>query len=436
MGAVRMKRKMLKASHSANLSGTLTVPGDKSCSHRALILAAMAEGESRIGGLADGDDVRRTAGAVRALGATVEQQQDGSWLVSGGRWLSPDQPIDCGNSGTTARLLMGAVAGRPVTATFAGDESLRRRPMARVVEPLRAMGADIEGGDTLPITVRGSAALHGISFVNRHGSAQVKSATLLAGLGAQGPVEVVEPLASRDHTERMLGAFGVPVATAGTIRLPEQRRLRAASVDIAGDPSSAAFPLVAALISRNSSITIHNVLINPLRLGLFDTLLKMDAKLELMNRRVVSGELVADLVACSSRLRGMTVPAERAPATIDEYPILAVAAAFAEGETVLEGLGELRHKESDRLQRIARGLAACGVAVRVEGDRLRIRGGAVVGGAEVASGGDHRIAMAFLVLGLASGRPVSVDRSEMIASSFPGFADLMRSIGADIGPAA
>lgn len=425
----------LQAFESAKLSGNPGVPGDKSCSHRALILAAMAQGTGRIAGLSEGDDVMRTAAALGALGARVERQRDGSWLVRGGAWRSPAGPIDCGNSGTTARLLMGAVAGRPVTAAFTGDESLRRRPMARVVEPLRAMGARIEGGDTLPVTVHGRDSLAGISFVSRHGSAQVKSTILLAGLSARGPVEVIEPVPSRDHTERMLNAFGVPVAPGRSARLPEQRRLAPASIEIAGDPSSAAFPIVAALITPDSCVTIRNVLVNPLRTGLLTTLVEMGAQLALGNHRTVSGEPVADVTARSSALRGVTVPAERAPAMIDEYPILAVAAAFAEGETVLHGLSELRHKESDRLARIADGLAACGVAVRVEGDTLRIQSGAVEGGASIATGGDHRIAMSFLVLGLASRFPVSVDRAEMIASSFPDFAGLMQSIGARIGPA-
>ena len=421
----------MQAEASSYLQGKVRVPGDKSCSHRAVILAAMAPGESLIRGVADGDDVRRTAVAVRALGARVERLPDGSWSVRGGPWRSPAAPIDCGNSGSTARLLMGAVAGRPVTARFTGDESLLRRPMDRVAEPLRTMGARIEGGPTLPLTVRGSDALGGISFVNRHASAQVKSAVLLAGLGARGAVEVIEPLPSRDHTERMLGLFGVAVADG---RLPERRRLKGAMIEIAGDPSSAAFPLVAALLAPGSCVAVENVLVNPLRVGLFDTLLKMGAQLEITNRRTWSGEPVADVTARSSGLRAVTVPARRAPAMIDEYPILAVAAAFAQGETILHGLGELRHKESDRLARIERGLAACGVAARVEGDTLRIRGGAVEGGAQVATGGDHRIAMSFLVLGLASRRPVRVDRPEMIASSFPEFAGLMRSIGAPIGP--
>ncbi|HEY0325582.1 MAG TPA: 3-phosphoshikimate 1-carboxyvinyltransferase [Allosphingosinicella sp.] len=409
----------LTAHPGERLSGTVAVPGDKSISHRALILGAMAEGETRISGMLESDDVMRTVEAVRALGAEVARDGD-LWRVRGGPWRSPPAPIDCGNSGTTARLLMGAVAGRPVSATFVGDESLSRRPMRRVTEPLRRMGASIEGGDTLPITVHGGS-LRGIRYIAPVASAQVKSAILLAGLHAEEPVEVVEPNPSRDHSERML-----------PLLLTDTGQLRGTTIQIPGDPSSAAFPIVAALLSPGSDVTVAAVCINPTRIGLFECLREMGGQIEMAGQRQLGGEPVADIIVRASRLGGIDVPASRAPAMIDEYPLLAVAAAFAEGETVMRGLGELRHKESDRLAAIANGLAACGVAMQVEGDALRIRGGAVPGDAGVETHGDHRIAMAFLVLGLASAVPVSVDRAEMIATSFPGFADLMRGLGARI----
>lgn len=426
---------LLTASRSGPLVGEVRVPGDKSLSHRAVIMAAMARGESRIAGLSDGDDVGRTVDAVRALGASVRQDRDGSLIIGGGQWRSPGGPIDCGNSGTSARLLMGAVAGRPVSAAFVGDASLSRRPMARVTEPLRRMGASIEGGDRLPITISGGA-LHGIRFSNLTGSAQVKSAVLLAGLGASGVVEVIEPRPSRDHSERMLSAFGVQLSRingpdGAQATLPEVRSLTPAAIEISGDPSSAAFPLVAALICPGSRVTVRNLLANPLRTGLYAALEDMGARLVFANRREVSGEPVADVTAEASSLRAITLAGDRAPAMIDEYPILAVAAACAQGETAMHGLGELRHKESDRLAAIVAGLAGCGIHARVEGDSLFVRGGVSRGG-DVVTRGDHRIAMSFLVLGLASAAPVRVDEAAMIGTSFPGFTPLMRSLGAQI----
>ena len=409
----------LTAHPGAPLHGQVAVPGDKSISHRALILGAMADGESRIAGLLESDDVMRTVEAVRALGAEVERDGD-IWRVRGGPWRSPGAAIDCGNSGTTARLLMGAVAGRPISATFVGDESLARRPMRRVTEPLRQMGARIEGGDTLPITVHGGR-LRGIRYASPVASAQIKSAILLAGLGADGATEVIEPQPSRDHSERMLPLF-----------LDRTGNLRGTAIQVPGDPSSAAFPLVAALLVPGSEVTVPGVGVNPTRIGLFETLREMGGELQLANPRMLGGEPVADVTARFSRLRGVEVPARRAPAMIDEYPILAVAAALAEGDTVMHGLGELRHKESDRIAVIAAGLAACGVAVSIEDDILCVRGGSVRGGAEVTTQDDHRIAMAFAVLGLASAAPVCVDGAEMIATSFPGFAALMRGLGAGI----
>jgi 3-phosphoshikimate 1-carboxyvinyltransferase len=414
------------------------VPGDKSISHRALILGGMAEGETVIEGLLESQDVLHTAAAVRALGAEVERE-NATWRVRGGPWRSPSQPIDCGNSGTAVRLLMGAVAGQAVVAAFTGDASLQKRPMGRVTGPLQQMGATIEGGDRLPIRI-GGGGLRGISYAAPTSSAQVKSAILLAGLGAEGRVEVTEPRASRDHTERMLPLFGVAVETDGAteprrVALGAVRKMRGARISVPGDPSSAAFPIVAALVTLDSRIELPGVLVNPLRAGLFETLREMGARIELRNGRTVCGEPIADIHVQTSALRGVTVPAARAPAMIDEYPILAVAAAFATGETIMHGLAELRVKESDRLAAVVSGLTACGVAARAEGDSLIVQGcgGPPPGGGDVATHGDHRIAMAFLVLGLGANKPVTVDEADMIATSFPGFAELMRGLGAQIG---
>ena len=423
----------LTGSSSPALHGDVEVPGDKSMSHRALILGAMALGETRISGLLEGDDVLHTADAVRALGAKVERFGTGEWRVRGGEWRSPDVKLDCGNSGTGARLLMGAVAGYPIEVTFTGDASLSKRPMARVLDPLRAMGADADGS-TLPVTIRGGR-LHGTSFVNEKASAQVKSAILLAGLRAVGEVEVIEPRASRDHTENMLRAFGCVVETAGErIRLGQKRTLAGTNVEIPGDPSSSAFAIVAALIVPSSKVRIRNVMTNPLRTGLLKTLVEMGADIRLENPRIHGGEAVADIVARSSKLRGVEVQAARAPSMIDEYPILAVAAAFAEGQSVMHGLSELRVKESDRLEAVIAGLGACGVDAHAEGDTLIVQGcgGAPPGNGHVVAHDDHRIAMSFLIMGLAARGPVSVDSADMIATSFPTFVPLMRSLGAQI----
>ena len=425
---------LLSGSQSDALSGEIEVPGDKSISHRALILGGLAIGETRIKGLLEGDDVLHTAGAVRAFGAEVERLGLGEWRVRGAEWQIPAVPIDCGNSGTGARLLMGAAAGFPISATFTGDASLSSRPMERVLGPLRTMGARTEGS-TLPVTIHGGG-LQGISFVNEKASAQVKSAILLAGLKASGAVEVIEPAPSRDHSENMLRAFGCDVETKDdVIRLSNQRALRGTDVLVPGDPSSAAFPVVAALLVPNSRITIRNVMVNPLRTGLFTTLREMGADLQFENERVQGGERIADLTAAASELQGVEVPAQRAPSMIDEYPILGVAAAFARGRTVMHGLAELRVKESNRLAAIIAGLQACGVDAREEGDSLIVEGlgGPPAGGAQVQAHHDHRIAMSFLVMGLAARQPVSVDSAGMIATSFPNFVSLMQSLGARIG---
>ena len=423
----------LTGSPSPPLGGTIDVPGDKSMSHRALILGALAKGETRISGLLEGEDVLATASAVRAFGASAERPAAGEWLVRGCEWQSPAAPVDCGNSGTGARLLMGAAAGFPIEATFTGDASLSSRPMARVLDPLRAMGARCDG-DRLPVRVAGGD-LHGIRFVNEKASAQVKSAILLAGLRSDGEVEVIEPALSRDHSENMLRAFGCNVESeGGRIRLGRNRALTATHVEIPGDPSSAAFPLVAALLVPGSELTIRSVMVNPLRTGLFTTLQEMGAGLTLTNRRSHGGEPVADLRVRASTLRGVEVPASRAPSMIDEYPILAVAAAFATSRTVMHGLAELRVKESDRFAAIIAGLTACGVEARADGDTLIVQGcgGAPAGGGSVAAHHDHRIAMSFLVLGLAARQCVTVDSANMIATSFPEFVTLMRGTGARI----
>ena len=419
------------------LRGESRPPGDKSISHRAVILGALARGETRVEGLLESLDVKATIEAVRAFGAEAERRGPGRWVVRGAEWRSPAAPVDCGNSGTAARLLMGAAAGFAIEARFTGDESLRRRPMARVLEPLCAMGAEAvsaEGG-RLPLRLRGGG-LRGLAFDNVHASAQVKSAVLFAGLRAQGAVEVTERSPSRDHSERLLRAFGCEIDFApGCARLGDRRALHGTEVEVPGDPSSAAFPLVAALVVPGSRVTLRSVLVNPLRTGLLDTLVEMGADLRIDRRRRLGEEEVADIQACFSPLRGVEVPAERAPRMIDEYPILAVAAAFAEGATRMRGLGELRAKESDRFAAMFAGLRACGVEARAEGDDLIVegKGGPPPGGADVAAAGDHRIAMSFLMLGLGARAPVTIDSAAAIATSFPGFGAAMRRLGATIG---
>jgi len=431
----------LSARPAGPLTGVVRAPGDKSISHRALILAGLATGRSEIFGLLEGDDVLRTAAAVAAFGAKVERLGDGRWRVEGqGRYSEPADVVDCGNSGTGARLIMGAAAGFDLAATYTGDVSLRGRPMGRVLEPLGLMGARWLGRDKarLPITVRGGS-LNSIHYRLPVASAQVKSALLLAGLNAPDGIEVIEPEPTRDHTERLLRAFGAEVhvsdeADGRHIRLAGGQALTGCEVKVPGDPSSAAFPLVAALITPGSRVTVQGVLLNPLRAGLFDTLRDMGADLTISNRREEGGEPVGDLTARHSRLKGIEVPAARAPSMIDEYPILSVAAAFADGTTVMEGVGELRVKESDRIALMAAGLKACGVCVEETNDTFTIHGagGPVRGGMQVVTHGDHRIAMSHLVLGLAAQQPVSVDEPGMIATSFPGFSALMAGLGARI----
>jgi 3-phosphoshikimate 1-carboxyvinyltransferase len=428
----------LIATPGSPLQGEAAIPGDKSCSHRALILGAMAKGETRIHGLLESDDVLSTAQALGAFGMEIDRIADSDWIVRGGNWRSPDGPIDCGNSGTTARLLMGAVAGMPgVSATFTGDASLSARPMQRVSSPLGRMGAKLGGSDRLPITVEG-ARLGGIEHRNVPASAQVKSAILLAGLGTSAAIQIIEPVPTRDHTEIMLGQFGGRAEVNDTpdgwvVELGDKRSLEGRELSIGADPSSAAFPLVAAAIMPGSDVKVRGMLVNPLRTGLYETLEGMGVEIELSNERIQSGEIIADIRVRHSNLRPCEVRAEQIPAMIDEVPALAIACAFADGESLIEGLAELRAKESDRLGAIMAGLAACGVAATADGDSLRIFGrGQVRGGGNIVSHGDHRVAMAFLALGLGAEQPVEVDEAGMIATSFPGFTQVMRSLGADI----
>jgi 3-phosphoshikimate 1-carboxyvinyltransferase len=429
------------------LTGTIRVPGDKSLSHRALIFGALAIGATRVTGLLEGEDVLGTAQALRQLGADIARGQDGVWTVHGvgvGGLVEPDAPLDLGNSGTGARLLMGLAATHPITSFFTGDASLRRRPMARVAEPLSRFGAQFVARDgmRLPLAVIGAREPVPTSYRLPVPSAQVKSAVLLAGLNTPGETSVIEPAATRDHTERLLRHFGAHVEIAEAsdgrrITLEGQPELRASDLFVPGDPSSAAFPLVAAALVPGSRLVIEGVGINPLRAGLLDTLLEMGAALSVRNRRIEGGEPVADLEIAAGALKGITVPAERAPSMIDEYPILSVAAAFASGRTVMHGLAELRVKESDRLAAIAESLNACGVKVAIEGDTLTVEGtgGPPPGGAAIAARLDHRIAMSFLVLGLAAKAPTRIDDGATIETSFPDFVALMSCIGAAIAPA-
>jgi 3-phosphoshikimate 1-carboxyvinyltransferase len=424
--------------------GRVRVPGDKSISHRALILSAMTVGESTVSGLLEGEDVLKTAQAMRDLGATLVRGEDAVWRIHGvgvGGFAEPKGTLDFGNSGTGCRLVLGAVAGCPIRATFDGDASLRKRPMQRVLDPLQRVGVKVleaADGGRLPLTMQGARDPLPIEYESPVPSAQLKSAVLLAGLAAPGETTVIESEASRDHTERMLKHFGAKIVSkpfgehGRRIVLLGQPELEPANVVVPADPSSAAFPLVAALIVPGSELTLEGVMTNPLRTGLFTTLREMGASIEATNKRD-EGEEIADLRVVASKLKGVDVPAERAPSMIDEYPILAIAAAFADGTTRMRGLKELRVKESDRLEATAAMLRQNGVAVEIEGDDLIVHGkGAVQGGAEVATHMDHRIAMSALVMGLASSDPMRIDDSAFIATSFPRFVELMKGLGADL----
>ncbi|WP_284178274.1 3-phosphoshikimate 1-carboxyvinyltransferase [Rhabdaerophilum sp. SD176] len=433
----------LQAERGGPLRGRVRVPGDKSISHRSLILGLLSVGETRVTGLLEGEDVLRTADAARALGATVEHLGPGEWRVRGmgiGTLLEPRGTLDFGNAGTGSRLMMGVVGGHPIRATFDGDASLRKRPMGRILDPLKRMGVtviDVAEGNRLPLTLQGARDSIPIEYTTPVASAQIKSAVLFAGLNAPGETIVIEPEASRDHTEKMLAYFGAEIRSepAGThgrrITLKGRPELSPRPIVVPADPSSAAFPIVAALIVPGSDVIIESVMMNPLRTGLLTTLLEMGASIEELDSRVEGGERVADLRIRHSPLRGVDVPAERAPSMIDEYPVLAVAAAFASGETRMRGLQELRVKESDRLAAVADGLAANGVAHQIVGDDLIVSGSgrAAPGGGLVATHMDHRIAMSFLIMGLASDKAVGVDDTSFIATSFPDFVPMMTRLG-------
>jgi 3-phosphoshikimate 1-carboxyvinyltransferase len=432
----------LRAKRSGPLAGTIRPPGDKSISHRALMLGALAVGETAIEGLLESEDVLATAGAMGAFGAAVTQTGPGAWRVAGlgvGGLLEPEQVVDFGNSGTGARLTMGIAGSHAFTTTFTGDASLNRRPMGRILEPLRRMGVQAltRSDERLPATIRGPEALVPIEYRLPVASAQVKSAILLAGLNSGGVTTVVEPVPARDHTERMLAAFGATIEIeAGedgvrTIRVEGRRNLKPQVIAVPGDPSSAAFAMAAALIVEGSDVTIENVLTNPTRTGLIETLQEMGGDIAITKRGKAGAEEAADIRVRASRLKGVTVPASRAASMIDEYPVLAMAAAFAEGDTLMEGVGELRVKESDRIAMIAAGLEANGVEAEEGPESLLVHGAAkVAGGATVKTGFDHRIAMSFLVLGMAADEAVTIDDAGPIATSFPEFRTLMSGLGA------
>ena len=427
------------------LSGNITVPGDKSVSHRALILGSIAVGETHVEGLLEGEDVMAAAAAMRALGAQISRDDAGLWTVIGcgvGGLHEPNQILDMGNSGTAVRLLMGLVGTQTFTSTFTGDESLNSRPMERVMGPLRQMGAQFtsRSGGRLPITVSGSDLIKPIEYELPVASAQVKSAILLAGLNAPGKTTVIEPQPTRDHSERMLRHFGAEVITENLdgggvkITLTGQPELEGRDITVPADISSAAFPIAAALIVPGSNLLIRNVGMNPLRAGLIKTLQEMGGKITIENSRGEDGEPLADLRVEASQLHGITVPASRAPSMIDEYPVLSVVATCATGTTHMVGLAELRVKESDRLAAMATGLAACGVQIEETEDSLTVHGSdqPIDGGALIAANLDHRIAMAFSVLGMVSLNPVTIDDGSPIATSFPGYIKLMNSLGARI----
>lgn len=437
----------LTAAKAQALKGAIQVPGDKSMSHRALMFGLVSLGETQIEGLLEGDDVLCTARAVEALGAKVMHHGPGQWSVHGvglGALQEPQSALDMGNSGTAARLLMGLLASHDLTVTFIGDESLSSRPMGRVTTPLEHMGARFQSreGNRLPLTMKGAQHPLPIRYELPVASAQVKSAVLLAGLNTPGETTVVEPWPTRDHSERMMQAFGAELRIEATddgkgrvITVVGQRELYATNVQVAGDPSSAAFPVVAALITPGSEVRIDNVGMNPTRTGLFEVLKAMGGDIEFVNEREVAGEPVADIIARYSQLKGIDVSADIAPRMIDEYPILAMAAANAEGTTVMQGVEELRVKETDRIGATARGLEANGVVVHETADSLSVEGcgaGGVPGGGQVTSHFDHRIAMSFAVLGGAAQTPVHIDDGRAIATSFPNFLDLMRGLGADL----
>lgn len=434
----------LSVARAAPLMGCTRAPGDKSISHRALIFGALASGQTRITGLLEAEDILATARALKQMGVPIERDEDGTWQVTGrglGGLARPGEPLDFANAGTGVRLMLGVLAGQDFSATCMGDASLSRRPMGRVLAPLLEMGAEVEdeGRQMLPLVIKGTPDLVPIRYELPVASAQVKSAVLLAGLNAPGRTTVVEPTPTRDHTERMLAHFGakLDIAQAESAGAPReisvtgQREFKGRDVAVPGDPSSAAFLVAAATIVPGSQILVENVLVNATRVGFYTTLRELGAKIDFENEREQAGEPVADLRVRASELTGGEVPAERAPSMIDEYPVLAAIAGYASGTVRMDGLGELRVKESDRLAAMADGLVANGVAATIEGDALIVEGrGRVPGGATVETHLDHRIAMAFLTMGLASDQPVTVDDRDVIATSFPQYLQLMETLGA------
>ena len=444
-----MKKQTLVSSFTNGLNGLLNVPGDKSISHRSLIIAGMAIGQTEIRGLLRSEDVLSTVCAMRQLGVSIEDDLDKNVITVKGvgtcGFNSPDKPLDLGNSGTGVRLLMGAIAGQPLTASLTGDVSLSARPMKRITDPLQQMGAQIgylpknEEKGLLPVTITGANPALPLSYSTQVASAQIKSAIMLAGLNARGVTIISEPYISRDHTESMLRHFGVEVEQRfladgrHQVTLAGEANLKAKNILVPRDPSSAAFAIVAALITPESDITLPAVGMNPQRIGLITTLIEMGADLDITNERLEGGEPVGDIHARSSKLNGIEVPAKRAASMIDEYPILSVAASCAQGRTYMPGIAELRVKETDRIAVMARGLEACGVVVDEQPDSLTVDGQKqIIGGATIASQHDHRIAMSFLVLGMVSQQTISVIDTDTIATSFPKFASLMNSAGANI----
>ncbi len=435
----------MQSSKCGPLSGALAIPGDKSISHRSILFGGLASGQTRVRGLLEGEDVLNSVKASQALGANIRKEDD-SWIIDGtgnGLLLEPEAPLDFGNSGTGCRLYMGLTGTYDFPVTFTGDASLSKRPMGRIVDPLKLAGTQVidqAEGCRLPITLRGPRFAAPVSYRVPMPSAQVKSAVLLAGLNAPGITTVIEPVMTRDHTEKMLAGFGAAIEVRTDregvrhIQLEGQGRLTGCDIQVPADPSSAAFPIVAALIVPGSDIVLSNVLMNPTRTGLITTLMEMGGNIEITNERESGGEVIADLRVRSSELKGVRVPGERSASMIDEYPVLSVAAAFAQGETLMEDVGELRVKESDRLDAMARGLEANGVALEEGKDWLKVSGRpdgkGTGGGPEVATHLDHRIAMSFLVMGMASEKPVRVDDTSPIATSFPEFVPLMRQMGA------
>ena len=435
----------ITANLSTSLNGSIKIAGDKSISHRSIILGALSIGETTVEGLLESQDILATISAMQAFGAEIEKKADKKWHINGlgvGGLDEPEKVLDLGNSGTGVRLILGVAAGNPITSFFSGDESLSRRPMARVLKPLEMMGASFTSrtGGLLPLSCTGPQTLQPIDYSLPVASAQVKSAILLAGLNTPGKTIVREPTPTRDHTERMLKQFGSEISietddeSQNIITLKGESELTGQDIVVPGDPSSAAFPMVAGILAEDSRIEIKNVGINPLRFGLFEILNEMGAKTELIQKHDGVGEPIADIVVKTSKLKGVTVPASIAPRMIDEYPILAVAAACASGTTTMLGLQELRVKESDRLAAMANGLKACGVTVEETSDSLTVHGtgGQIEGGARIQTQLDHRIAMSFLTLGLKAKNPIIIDNGTTINTSFPGFVETMKSLGANL----